>query len=231
MFSGIAQRYDLANMVLSFGMHTIWMRRALALLPKNVELTALDACTGTGALLPLLSKRYKNVTGLDFSAEMLARGRELRGLKMPLIEGDACAMPFAAHSFDIVTVAYGVRNLSSLEAGLAEFKRVLKPGGYLMVLEFGQPQGLLWGALFRFYSRYLMPVIGGLISGNSAAYRYLPETAARFPCGEEFTGILERSGFASVSKISLNGGIAYAYLGWRRCDTICAQQIKKDGDE
>lgn len=215
MFDSIARRYDLTNFVLSFGFYKLWQKKALSFLPAGRGLKVLDACTGTGALLPDLCSNYDDVTGLDFSAEMLAVGKKLRGRNISqakLVQGDATAMPFEPGTFDIITVAYGVRNLTSLSKGLTEFRRVLKAGGTLLVLEFGQPEGKLWGAFYRSYSKYIMPVIGGVLTGNRKAYEYLPETASKFPCGKAFEQALIDAGFTPERTESFSGGIAYGYL-------------------
>jgi demethylmenaquinone methyltransferase/2-methoxy-6-polyprenyl-1,4-benzoquinol methylase len=141
---------------------------------------------------------------------MLLKGKTELG-RGPLMQADALQLPYADASFDIVTVAFGVRNFERLSDGLQEIRRVLKPGGTLLVLEFGQPRGALFGALFRFYSRWCMPVIGGIVTGNRAAYEYLPATSSQFPCREAFVEILSRAGFSAPSWKGLTFGIAYIY--------------------
>jgi len=142
---------------------------------------------------------------------MLVAGNTKFNGQYALLQGDGLSLPFASQSFDLITVAFGVRNFERLDQGLAEFKRVLKPGGRLLVLEFGQPSNAVFGALFGFYSRFLMPLIGGILTGNRAAYAYLPRTAAHFPCGESFVQILEEAKFSDVHYQALTYGIAYAY--------------------
>jgi demethylmenaquinone methyltransferase/2-methoxy-6-polyprenyl-1,4-benzoquinol methylase len=214
MFGSIAQRYDLANTVLSFGVHHLWKRRAVKALPHPPSGRILDLCTGTGDLLVLLRKRFPSVVGADFSLPMLRVGQVRPGhQELPLVQGDALRLPFPDKSFDGVTVAFGVRNLESLSLGLSEMARVLKPGGALVVLEFGQPPGVLFGALYRWYSKWIMPHIGGGLTGNKDAYNYLPETAAEFPCGQRFVDQLTQCGYVNSSVQTLTFGIAYLYVG------------------
>ena len=212
MFAGIAHRYDLANDILSFGIHRIW-KRALVRIPAEKHFTrALDLCTGTGDLLPLLRNYSDHVTGIDFCLPMLVEGkRRGRGFDADMILSDALALPFPPDSFDLVTVAYGVRNIPELERGLGEMWRVLKPGGRLLVLEFGQPGGYLFSRLYRFYSQWFLPYIGGLLSGDVKAFRYLCDTCAAFPCGERFAAILRSSGFEVDLVKTQSFGISYAY--------------------
>ncbi len=220
MFGAIAHRYDLANSILSFGVHHYWRRRLLKLIPVHPSTSSgkpplvLDLCTGTGDLLPFLSHRFGKVLGIDFSLPMLQAGRKVRKKgSFPLIQGDALKIPLPDSSIDIVSISFGVRNFEDLNAGLREVCRVLAPEGRLLVLEFGQPYNSLFGSLFRWYSTNIMPRLGGLITGDSAAYSYLPRTSASFPCGGAFEKILNECGFRPERTLSLTGGVAYAYLG------------------
>ena len=219
MFSSIAARYDLANSVLSFGIHHGWRRRLLSLVESNPRAVVLDLCTGTGDLLPLLRRRFGSVVGADFCRPMLMQGvrKELvrSGAGAGLVQADGLRLPFADRSFDIVTVAFGVRNFEDLERGLSEIYRVLKPGGDALILEFGQPTIPLWSSLFSAYSRWVMPSIGAMLTGNRHAYTYLPQTARNFPCREEFCARLRRAGFDRATFRSLSGGVAYAYRASR----------------
>jgi demethylmenaquinone methyltransferase/2-methoxy-6-polyprenyl-1,4-benzoquinol methylase len=144
---------------------------------------------------------------------MLEAGRkklEARGAP-PVLQADALVLPFADASADVITVAFGVRNLERLGGGLKEMARVLKPGGNLLVLEFGQPPGVIFGALYRWYSRVMMPRIGGALTGNRSAYSYLPATARQFPCGAAFEALLREAGLSPERTVPLTGGIAWAY--------------------
>jgi demethylmenaquinone methyltransferase/2-methoxy-6-polyprenyl-1,4-benzoquinol methylase len=213
MFSDIAPRYDLVNSVLSFGVHHYWRKVLVRLLPPSKDKIVLDLCTGTGDLLPILTKRFGKVMGADFCLPMLERaGKKLKSCpETKLIQADALNLPFNDESFDIVSVAFGVRNFENLERGLKEIHRVLKPGGSALILEFGQPGGIFFGPLYNFYSKFVMPNVGGLISGNKVAYEYLPETAKKFPCAENFNSILKSCRFSDTVYKSLTGGIAYCY--------------------
>ncbi len=213
MFGSIAERYDVTNSVLSFGIHHLWKRWVVKALPLSPTAKVLDLCTGTGDLLPLLRRRFSTVVGADFCLPMLQVGQARPGhAALPLIQGDALRLPFPDSTFDGVTVAFGVRNLESLEKGLVEIRRVIKPGGALVVLEFGQPGGVLFGPLYRAYSRFVMPLIGGGLTGNREAYSYLPETAAAFPCGDAFVQLLSRAGFKDCVASPLTFGIAFLYV-------------------
>ena len=218
MFNAIAPRYDLLNSLLSGGMHKVWEKRLIKSLPGWSEAACLDLCTGTGALVPRLAKRFHRVLGVDISEQMLARARQrfahLQNVEWQ--EGDAQALGLEDASFDLVTVAYGVRNWPDPERGLREVARVLRPGGKVGVLEFGQPRNALWGAVFRMYSRYVIPCIGGMVSGHRSAYQYLPKTSATFPCGDAFVALLARAGLVASSCTSLMGGVAYIYIAEKK---------------
>ena len=214
MFGDIAVRYDLTNTVLSCGIHHLW-KRLVALRVPSGHGPVLDLCTGTGDLLPLLERRCSQVIGGDFCFPMLERGRARGLFAAPLVQCDALRLPFAAETFGAITVAFGVRNLEDLGRGLAEMRRVLKPGGRLVVLEFGQPSWAPFRAVYDWYSRRLMPLIGGFLTGNRAAYSYLPETAKHFPCGSAFEARLRESGLVPIETTPLTGGIAYMYVAER----------------
>ena len=222
MFASIAARYDLTNTILSFGMHYLWRRALLRLLPAEPSgshrsaLLVLDVCTGTGDLLPLIKHRFGEVVGVDFCRPMLLAGRGKQRQRFEVVQGDALQLPFPDSTFDLLTAAFGVRNLEAPDRGCEEFRRVLKPGGRLLVLEFGQPRSPLFGVLFRAYAQVFMPLIGGLLTGSREAYVYLPRTAAQFPCAQEFLALLERAGFEDGRYIALSGGIAYAYCAAAR---------------
>lgn len=211
MFNSIASSYDLVNTVLSFGIHHSWRSALKGILPDGKR--ALDLCTGTGDLLPILSGKYSEVVGGDFSRSMLLCGRS-KGV-FNLAQSDALSLPFKDESFDVVTIAFGVRNFEDLRLGLRESRRVLKRGGSIIVLEFGQPFVPGFSMLFKVYSKWIMPIVGGLLSGNRAAYEYLPKTSAAFPCRSEFEAILRLEGFAVETTRPLTGGIAYLYKGIR----------------
>ncbi len=220
MFGDIAPRYDVANTVLSAGIDRLWRRALLRAIDEHVATeastearVALDLCTGTGDLLPGLKQRFSTVVGIDFCRPML----EVNQTRHPdsrasLLMGDALKLPLADRSADVVCVAWGVRNFENLSSGLAEIRRVLKPSGHLFVLEFGQPQPGLFAQVYSFYSRFIMPLIGGALTGHRAAYEYLPATSRTFPCGADFQRVLFSSGFKSSQARPLFGGIAYLYV-------------------
>ncbi len=214
MFGAIAERYDLTNTVLSFGIHHLWKYRVARRVPQGAA-PVLDLCTGTGDLLPLLEARADGVVGGDFCLPMLECGRVRGRSSAPLVQCDALNLPFADATFAAVTVAFGVRNLEDLRRGLAEIHRVMLPGGKLVILEFGQPTWAPFRAVYNWYSKVFMPWIGGCLTGNRAAYTYLPETAKSFPCGGDFEAILREVGFEATRCDGLSGGIAYIYEGCR----------------
>ena len=214
MFGRISRRYDLANTVLSLGVHHLWRRRLVRSIQQSATSAVLDLCTGTGDLLAPLRKRSGYVVGADFSFGMLKVGRERSkiGSSYELVQGTALSLPFADESFDAVTVAFGVRNFENLEVGLKEIRRILKLGGKILILEFGQPRGRLFGPFYRWYSAHVIPLLGGLITGQREPYLYLLKTSAEFPCGKDFNSILERCGFLPEISVPLTFGIAFRYV-------------------
>lgn len=220
MFNSIAGRYDLINSTLSFGIDRIWRRQLLGMVRGQKFGHALDVATGTGAFLPALSGIAASVRGVDLSPEMLRgaerliKERKLRNVKV--CEEDALALSDSSGSIDLITVAFGVRNFESLNAGLREMQRVLRPGGQLLVLEFGRPKNFIMRILYKAYSEYLVPFVGGLISGDREAYRYLNRTSMSFPYGEEFVRIAEAEGFECLEVRPLFTGIAWGYQFTRR---------------
>lgn len=219
MFATIARRYDAANDLLSLGVHKGWRRRAVQLSGAAPGQRVLDCATGTGDLA-LAFKRAVGppgeVLGTDFCREMLdsAPAKAARaGLEVKFEVADALSLPYPARRFDVASIAFGIRNVDDPLRCLRELSRVVVPGGRVVVLEFGQPGGI-FGALFRFYSRVVMPLIGGLVTGNRRAYEYLPRTAAAFPAGERFLALMrEAATFSEVSATPLLFGTAFVYLG------------------
>lgn len=219
MFSSIAPRYDATNDVLSMGTHRLWRRRAVALSAAKPGDAVLDCATGTGDLAIAFKRCVGDsgrVVGTDFCADMLsfAPGKaKAAGLDIAFEVADAMKLPYPAHSFDVVSISFGIRNVDSPLSCLTEMARVAKPGGRVVVLEFGQPEGL-FGALFRVYAKYVMPLIGKALTGNRAAYEYLPRTAAAFPANAKFLELMTQSqAFKSQSAHALFGGLAYVYVG------------------
>ena len=219
MFASIARRYDAANEVLSLGIHRSWRRAAVRISQAGRGDRVLDCATGTGDLA-LEFKRavgaQGEVVGTDFCAPMLASApakARRAGLEVTFAVADVLALPYADASFDVASIAFGIRNVDDALRCLREMARVVKPGGSVVVLEFGQPRGA-FGALFRAYSRGLMPIVGGLLTGNRAAYEYLPRTAAAFPAGNRFLDLMRESGaFERSSAHPLTFGTAFVYRG------------------
>ena len=220
MFDDVAPRYDLLNRVLSLGIDQYWRTQAVRLLEEDSPARVLDVATGT-ADLAIKAERMlhpRNVVGIDLSAEMLARGREKvarRGLtpRISLIQGDAEDLPFADDTFDAALVAFGVRNFENLNAGLGGIRRVLRSGASLVVLEFSRPRTPPIKQLYAWYSRYILPRIGGAISPNEGAYEYLPNSVAAFPDGPDFLERMDESGFTDLYWRPLTFGIASLYRG------------------
>jgi len=219
MFASIARRYDTANEVLSLGIHKGWRRAAVHLSGAAPGQRVLDCATGTGDLA-LEFKRVVGpdgeVIGTDFCAEMLENAPSKAakaGLEVKFAVADVLALPYPEGRFDVASIAFGIRNVDDPLLCLREMARVVKPGGCVIVLEFGQPRGP-FGALFRAYSRGIMPVVGGLLTGNRAAYEYLPRTAAAFPAGETFLRLMrEANAFSATEAHPLTFGTAYLYRG------------------
>jgi demethylmenaquinone methyltransferase/2-methoxy-6-polyprenyl-1,4-benzoquinol methylase len=227
MFQSVAWRYDLANDVLSFGTHHFWKRLAVKKTDIKAGYHALDLCTGTGDIAFLLAKAAApngKITAIDFSSRMLDLAKKKyaqlmakqrfskRIAPIDFILGDVCEIPLPDNSVDVVTIGFGIRNVDDPIRCLNEVKRVLKPEGKLVVLEFGQPKLAGFSSVYQFYSKFIMPSIGGFITGNREAYQYLPRTSAQFPAGERFMSLLQQAGLSAQKSISLFAGIAYIYL-------------------
>ena len=220
MFDKIAWRYDFLNHFFSLHIDKIWRRKAVNELRGLPLDHVLDVATGTADLAIAIQKRLQpgHVTGVDISEGMLAIGRqkiEKKGLKqqISLQYGDSEALPFADHTFDAVTVAFGVRNFEHLEKGLSEMFRVLKPGGKVVILEFSIPKNRIFRSIYYFYFFRILPFVGRLISKDTHAYSYLPDSVQSFPHGAEFKGKLENCGFLEVKIRRLTFGIASIYTG------------------
>jgi demethylmenaquinone methyltransferase / 2-methoxy-6-polyprenyl-1,4-benzoquinol methylase len=221
MFGGIAGRYDFLNHLLSGNVDKGWRRLvARNLRPSLVEgARVLDVACGTGDLaLALDASGAASVIGLDFCRPMLEIARRKAGdgrRELPFVEGDALRLPFADESFDVVTIAFGLRNLAGVEEGLRELRRVLKAGGRVAVLEFSSPVVPGFSALFRFYMTRLLPSIGGFISGSRGAYEYLPDSVLKFPDQKRLAALMREAGFEKVEYRNLTGGVAALHTGTR----------------
>lgn len=221
MFDRIAHRYDLLNRMLSMGQDVVWRKRVARHLPDVSDQHILDLATGTGDLIISIfekSERVKSGIGIDMAEKMLEFGRpKLRKKNLDqaitLQKGDAMDIPFPAESFDAVAIAFGIRNVIDVPESMREMSRVLKPGGRAIILEFSLPENRLFRSLYLFYFRKVLPVIGGLISGDSYAYRYLNETVETFPYGDAFCQLLREAGFGDVKMTPLTFGIATIYQG------------------
>jgi demethylmenaquinone methyltransferase/2-methoxy-6-polyprenyl-1,4-benzoquinol methylase len=228
MFTQIAPRYDLLNHVLSLEMDRIWRARTAKILQPILnggDARVLDLCCGTGDLAFALNRKGKaRIWGGDFAHTMLVRAREkaVEASKgnnermIPFVESDALRLPFADGSFDLVTTAFGFRNLANYEAGLQEIQRVLKVGGTTAILEFTEPKPGWFGDLYRWYFREVLPRIGGVISGDKAAYTYLPKSVARFFQPEELRELMIGNGFDSVEARVWTGGTVALHTGRKR---------------
>jgi demethylmenaquinone methyltransferase/2-methoxy-6-polyprenyl-1,4-benzoquinol methylase len=223
LFDSIAPTYDRLNHLLSMGLDRHWWRRAASSFQeilKRPEARALDLCCGTGdmtaALVALRPAIGEPVTGLDFAPEMLVRAqRKYAGANVRWVEGDAMELPFPPESFDLVTAAFGFRNLTNYAAGLGEIYRVLRPGGAIGILECNQPDGLS-GALYSLYFKHLLPVVGGWISGDRAAYRYLPASVERFPRPPRMLRLMQDANFEDVIWDGYLLRAAGLYRGYKR---------------
>jgi demethylmenaquinone methyltransferase/2-methoxy-6-polyprenyl-1,4-benzoquinol methylase len=217
MFSDIAPGYDLGNDVLSFGTHRLWKRRMVreARVPKGGRV--LDLATGTGDIALLFSDAVGSrgsVTGVDFCADMIEQARRRPKNQRDNLSfevGDAMSLRFADDTFDATSISFGIRNVDDPVRALAEMRRVTRPGGRVVVLEFGQPGGL-FGSLYRFYTGRIGPFVGGVITGHRDAYSYLDRTAANFPCDRAFVALMKRAGLENVEWWPLFGGIAWLYV-------------------
>ena len=219
MFDSIASRYDLLNRVLSFGIDQRWRRQAVDLLRDASPRRILDVATGTADLaLQVLTLEPEKVIGVDISEEMLRIGRQKiseagEEARVELRKGDSERLPFSDSQFDAALVAFGVRNFENLGRGLQEIQRVLRPGGKLVVLEFSHPRAFPVKQVYGFYSRYILPRVGGAVSGDAGAYKYLPDSVAAFPDGEDFLSQLDSAGFGELLWKPLTFGVASLYRG------------------
>ena len=224
MFTQIAPRYDLLNHLLSLQLDRVWRARTarkLKAILDRPDAVVLDLCCGTGDLAFALKKKGKaRVIGADFAHSMLVRANEKSAtdarVAVPFLESDALQLPFADASFDLVTAAFGFRNLTNYEAGLREMQRVLKPAGTIGILEFTEPPAGLFGDLYRWYFRKVLPKIGGAISGDAAAYKYLPNSVARFFRPEELCELMRGVGLQDVEAAVWTGGTVALHTGVKR---------------
>jgi demethylmenaquinone methyltransferase/2-methoxy-6-polyprenyl-1,4-benzoquinol methylase len=224
MFDAIARRYDGLNRLLSLGLDARWRRRAVAALGLTGRERVLDVCTGTADLaIEAVTGRHgqaASVVGLDFAAEMLgvARAKVARaalGHRVRLVRGDATRLPVPDAAFDAATVAFGIRNVLDPVTACRELYRVLRPGGQLVILEFGFPKIPGIRAAYRAYFTHLLPRVGRAVSRHGEAYAYLPASVAEFPSDAAFERLLHEAGFGATRHDSLTFGIVYLYRAWK----------------
>jgi demethylmenaquinone methyltransferase/2-methoxy-6-polyprenyl-1,4-benzoquinol methylase len=220
MFDTIASRYDVANNVMSAGIHHLWRRTLVEWSGARPGSSVLDCATGTGDLAIEFKRAVGaegHVIGTDFSSEMLKPApakAQSKGLQIDFQQADVMHLPFADNEFDIASISFGIRNVQDPVKGLSELARVVKPGGTVLVLEFGQPFVPGFQQVYDFYSKRILPRIGGMLTGQQKAYRYLQESSSLFPCREKFLEMMDQSHrFASSEYRPLSFGIAYMYKG------------------
>lgn len=219
MFNNISPKYDFLNHLLSLGVDVSWRKKAIRLLRENQPKQILDVATGTADFaIQAISLAPDHIIGVDISEGMLEIGRtKIRKRKLDhlitLESGDSEKLSFPDNHFDAVTVAFGVRNFENLEGGLANMYRVLKNNGKVVILEFSKPTSFPFQQIYYIYFKYVLPVIGRLVSKDSSAYTYLPESVNAFPQGDTFLRILEKTGFKSTKCIPLTFGICSIYTG------------------
>jgi demethylmenaquinone methyltransferase / 2-methoxy-6-polyprenyl-1,4-benzoquinol methylase len=211
LFAQVAPRYDLINDLQSFGLHRAWKRRAVKLANVRLNDLALDVCCGTGDIAFALARCGASVTGFDFSEPMLsvARARSHPQSSIPNLQfqqGDAQQLPFEDNAFDAVTVGYGLRNLPHWERGLREMHRVAKPGGRIVVLDFGKPDNALWRAIYFAYLRWFVPLFGKLFCGDSATHAYILESLLHYPAQRGVAEKMQELGCRDVKIVTFLGG-------------------------
>lgn len=213
MFADLVPRYDLLNHVLSLGLDLLWRRAAACSLPRGAELHVADLCTGTGDMAAAVARRLgprARIVGVDFCEAMIRRARRKHAGRWGLefLVGDATNLPLADGSCDAVTMAFGLRNVGDIDRALAEMFRVLRCGGRLLLLEFCRPRGRLWPAIFGFYFRRILPIVGRVASGHQGAYTYLPASVERFADPTELVARLRDVGAVEAATQRLPGGVA-----------------------
>jgi demethylmenaquinone methyltransferase/2-methoxy-6-polyprenyl-1,4-benzoquinol methylase len=219
MFTRIAPRYDLLNHVLSLQLDRIWRARVARILKpilSRPDAVVLDLCCGTGDLALALSKAGPaRIVGADFAHPMLVQAHAKSGARITFLEADALRLPFEDGSLDLLTTAFGFRNLANYESGLREIMRVLRPGGTVAILEFTEPAAGFLGDVYRWYFRVVLPRIGGMLSGDRVAYTYLPRSVARFCRPGQLAGLMESVGYRDVSYRVWTLGTVALHMGRR----------------
>ena len=219
MFDNISPKYDLLNHLLSAGVDVYWRKKAISLLKNSPNRVILDVATGTGDFaLEAMKLRPEKIIGVDISEGMLKIGEEkIRKAgyadTISFRKASSESLPFADNYFDAVIVSFGVRNFENLENGLREMHRVMKEEGTCIVMEFSKPQSFPFKQLYNFYFRNILPLIGRLVSKDTSAYTYLPDSVQAFPDGRKFLDIFERAGFKNTECTQLTFGICSIYIG------------------
>jgi demethylmenaquinone methyltransferase/2-methoxy-6-polyprenyl-1,4-benzoquinol methylase len=222
MFDNISGNYDGLNRVISFGIDLKWRRKVIEMVKKTNPKYILDVATGTGDLaIAMADSDAEKIIGLDISAGMLQVGRDKIQKKelnkrIEMVQADSENLPYPDHTFDAITVAFGVRNFENLEKGLSEIYRVLSPGGIFVVLETSIPTKFPFKQGYRVYSNYILPIIGKLFSKDKSAYQYLSESASVFPYGEKFNNILRKTGFTEVENLPQTFGVSTIYSATKK---------------
>ena len=217
MFNNISKNYDDLNRVISFGIDISWRKKVVQIVSKNNPQQILDIATGTGDLALMMSTLApEKIIGLDISEGMLSVGKEKISKaqlndKIEMVVGDSEDIPYADNTFDAITVSFGVRNFANLDKGLGEIRRVLKSGGILVILETSNPTKFPFKQGYKFYTSFILPVIGKLFSKDKIAYSYLSESANFFPFGEAFNNILKKNGFINTTHTPITFGVATIY--------------------
>lgn len=214
LFATIAPRYDLINDLQSFGLHRLWKRRLIELAQIRPGMHALDLCCGTGDVAFALADAGAKVTGADFSDPMLevarkrlSTRRNRREENLTFVQADALHLPFPAETFDLITIAYGLRNLADFRAALVEMLRVLKPGGKLLILDFGKPDFAPWRAAYFAYLKIIVPLFGKIFCGNSATHAYILESLKKYPAQKGIAAMLKELGCQDVRIENLLSGV------------------------
>jgi len=218
MFARIAHRYDLVNTLMSFGQDNAWRQMAVDLAKPGRHSLAIDVATGTAELATKLAYSVRSVVAVDFCWEMMKRGREKvrkRGAqsKIQFVLADALMLPFKDSSFDCALVGFAMRNVASIPGSIAELRRIIKPGGYVVCLELTRPTLTVVAALHRIYLHRLIPILGHWLSGDNRAYTYLPDSIARFPTADELKSIMKEVGLRQVRYKLLNLGTVALHIG------------------
>ena len=220
MFNNIAPYYDKICHILSFNIDRLWRKRLVKLVAERKPANIVDIATGTGDVAISMAIHIPNsqILGIDLAEEMLKVAQqkiERLNIKsdIRLLCEDAENLSLSGNSFDVVTISFGIRNFENIDKGLSECYRILREGGSLFIMEFSTPKHKVFNILYRFYSKYILPVIGQVISKDDKAYKYLPESIVEFNQDHEFTELLQNSGFDNCTSMALSNGIAHIYMG------------------